>query len=103
MKSKNATKGIIGVIFVLTVLLTFIQPSVIHQLAVWVSGSFAVLVALALFVVGSWPTTAEAKVQPTTDAVVLGAVAKLRHNGWDDATIASLTGFDIDVVRSIPR
>ena len=103
MKSKTATTWIIGIIFVLTVLLTFVQPSVIHQLVVWVSGSFAVLVALALFVVGNWPTTAEAKAQPTTDAVVLGAVAKLRHNGWDDATVASLTGFDIDVIKAIPQ
>lgn len=112
MKSKTATIWIIGVIFVLTVLLTFIQPSVIHQLVVWVSGAFAVLVALALFVVGNWPEAAQ---QPTKDAwktaapecredqAVIAAVKALRQYHMDDAQVAAITGFDIDVIKAVPR
>lgn len=101
MKSKTATIWVIGVIFVLTVLLTFIQPSVIHQLVVWVSGSFAVLVALALFVVGNWPAPAE-KPRALSDMEIVTLVTKDRMKGRTDEFIAGSTGIDIDVVRSIP-
>ena len=103
MKSKTATKVIIGVIFVLTVLLTFIQPSVIHQLVVWVSGAFAVLVALALFVVGNWPVATVAVPKDQSDRAVIDLVRVARNAGATDEGISTAYGFDIDVVRSIPR
>ena len=87
-----------------TVVVSFIQPTVIHQIVTWVAGAFCVLVVLALFAIGNWRGAAVVNnVAPTADAVVLGVIAKLRHNGWDDNTIASLTGFDIDVIKAVPR
>lgn len=111
MKSKTATIWIIGIIFAATVLLTFVQPSVIHQLVVWVSGSFAVLVALALFVVGNWPVAAaqptKAAWKTTTpecreDQAIIAAVKAMRQYRMDDSAISQLLALDIDVVRSIP-
>ena len=103
MKSKTATKAIIGVIFVLTVLLTFIQPSVIHQLAVWASGSFAVLVALALFVVGNWPVSA--KPENSDDKNFADLINKMRevYPMASDEDIAATLNIDTDVVKAVRK
>ena len=103
MKSKTATKVVIGIIFAATVLLTFIQPSVIHQLVVWVGGSFAVLVALALFVVGNWPVATVAVPKDQSDRAVIDVVRMMRKAGASDEGISRAYGFDIDVIKAIPR
>lgn len=94
----------IGLIAATTLALTFIQPTIIHQLVIWVGGTFAILVALALFVVGNWPHPQQEPRKPNADEYTIAVVKELRTlNGWEDAFIAKHTGIDIDVIKAIPR
>lgn len=101
---KKQTAGIlIALTSLVTVAVTFIQPSVIHQLAVWVSGSFGVLVILALFVVRNWPAPAAPEEHLSTDAAIIRMVRHYRALGYSDHHIAIAMKTDIAVVEAIPQ
>ena len=103
---KKQTAGILIVLTSLvTVGVTFLQPSVIHQLAVWVSGCFGVLVILALFVVRNWPDAVEISAEEHigTDAAIIRMVRHYRTLGYSDHHIAIAMKTDIAVVEAIPQ
>ena len=99
---KNTATWCVGLIAAVTLAMTFSQPTVIHQLVVWVSGLFAVVVTLALFVVGSWPQTERKPLAPAYDRWVCRMVEHGRANGYSDRKIALDHGIDIDVIKAIP-
>ena len=82
---------------------TIPEPDAARGEVVWVSGAFAVLVALALFVVGNWPAATVAVPKDQSDRAVIDVVRMMRKAGASDEGISRAYGFDIDVVRSIPR
>lgn len=111
MKAKTAKYLIISVM-IATVAITFVQPTVIHQLVVWVSGMFAVLVTLALFMVGNWRVNA---VQSNNyaegrkgwrlqeqDTYIIKMTHSYRLAGYSDENIAIALNTDIDVIKAIP-
>lgn len=101
---KKQTAGIlIALTSLVTVGVTFLQPSVIHQLAVWVSGCFGVLVILALFVVRNWPAMEQPQDTMVTDAAIIRMVRHYRALGYSDLHIAAAMKTDIAVVEAIPR
>ena len=103
---KNTATWCVGLIAAVTLAMTFSQPTVIHQLVVWVSGLFAVVMVLALFVVGNWPDTsavsALATNKPTADEVLILTVQALRNQQFSDFAISSVLKTDIDVIKAIP-
>lgn len=98
MKAKTA-KYLLLAVAAATVAMTFIQPTVIHQLVVWVSGMFALLLTVGLFVVGYEQQDEQGL---NTDTGIIKTVKSLRALEWSDNLIASRTGIDIDVVKAIP-
>lgn len=98
---KNTATWCIGLTAAVTLAMTFIQPTVIHQLVVWLSGLFAVVMVLALFVVGNWPQPAT---QPKTngDAYLIQMTRVYRNLGYSEQNIATALNTDIDVIKAIP-
>lgn len=95
--------------------MTFIQPTVIHQLVVWVSGLFVVVVALALFAVSNWPQGSvvnnivdveRSRPTPTAahtqDEALILTVRALRNQHFSDWAISRTLNTDIDVIKAIP-
>lgn len=110
MKKKTALIGICA-IAASTLALTFIQPTIIHQLVIWVAGMFAVLVVLAVFAVDNIAEGGENKhasrIKSTAvseyDKWVIDRTKKGRELGVPDEVIAETIGADIDVIKAIPR
>lgn len=98
---KNTATWCIGLIAAVTLAMTFIQPTVIHQLVVWVSGLFAVVMVLALFVIGNWP---QPQPQPATngDDYLIKMTRVYRNRGYSEQNIATALNTDIDVIKAIP-
>lgn len=101
MKKKPALIAVVT-ITAATVGLTFIQPTIIHQLVIWVSGMFAVLVALAVFAISNWQQSERKPMAPAYDRWVCRMVEHGRANGYSDQKIAMDHGIDIDVIKAIP-
>lgn len=98
---KSATNAVISFITAATIGLTFIQPTIIHQLVMWVSGMFAVLVTLALFIISNAqqaPTT----VKQNGDDYLINMTRSYRLVGYSDENIATALNADIDVIKAIP-
>ena len=112
---KNTAVITISLIAAVTVAMTFIQPTVIHQLVVWVSGLFAVVMALALFAVSNWPqgsvvnNIVDVKMPRPThtaahtqDEALILTVRALRKQNFSDWAISRTLKIDIDVIKAIP-
>lgn len=102
MKKKTALIGVCT-IAASTIGLTFIQPTIIHQLVIWVAGVFSMLVALAVFAIGNWQQSERKPLAPAYDRWVCRMVEHGRANGYSDQKIALDHGIDIDVIKAIPR
>lgn len=98
MKVKTA-KTLVLFVAAITVVLTFIQPTVIHQLVVWVSGLFAVVTCLALFVIASAPKTTTAK--PAPDFLTEAQVIVMRQHKCSDEYIAKTLGISVETVKGM--
>lgn len=105
MKKKTALIGVCT-IAASTIGLTFIQPTIIHQLVIWVAGLFALLVVLAVFAVdhATEGDSARAAAQwSAEDSAVILAVRGMREQHMRDETISRMLNIDIDVIKAIPR
>lgn len=98
MRAQTAKYCVLAVV-VATVALTFIQPSIIHQLVVWVSGLFAVVALLALFVIASAPKPTAAK--PAPDFLTEAQVIVMRHHKCSDEYIAKSLGISVETVKGM--
>lgn len=101
---KSTVAVLIGIITALTVLLTLTQNTVIQQLVVWAGGIFAVLVALAIFIVLNWPQQEE-KQTPVEehDRYIFRMTRHYRSIGYQDSTIADALNTDIEIIKAIPQ
>lgn len=100
---KSTAKTVMAIIAVGTVALVMAMPSIIHQLTMFIAGFFAMLTALALFLVGQDTDAPTEHVKAArSDAATINTVSALRAHSFSDEGIAKLTGIDIDVVRAIP-
>lgn len=111
MKSKNLTLFLITIVAGATVVGSFNQPTVVHQLAVWAGGIFSLLLIAVVFALRSWPETAtdikpasqensEKKTPELTERLII-AVHTLRGMGMTDEYIASGTGLTVEQIKAI--
>lgn len=102
-----------------TVAITFAvamsQPTIVHQIAVFVSGLFAMLAIGLVFLVRNWPETATkpepqqtivndeplSKPLPELSGRYLLQIRHLRDLGWTDKGISDATGYTIEQVRAV--
>ncbi len=95
MKAKHAVIAIA----VITSGLTFIQPTVIHQLVVWVGGVFAILACLALVVINATEQKPVAPKQP--DFLTEAQVIVMRQHKCSDEYIAKTLGISVETVKGM--
>lgn len=95
MKAKHAVIAI----FVITMGLTFIQPSIIHQLVVWVAGLFSLVAVLAGFVIDAVNKNTAAK--PAPDFLTEAQVIVMRHHKCSDEYIAKSLGISVETVKGM--
>lgn len=98
---KNKTAWSVAAVAVITVAMSFTQPTVIHQLMVWVSGIFTVLVLGVMFSVLNSEEKKETIIKDSDQATVL-AVNAMREFNLSDVAVARMLNLDVDVVSSIP-
>lgn len=102
MKKKPALIGVCAVA-ASTLALTFIQPTIIHQLVIWVAGMFAVLVVLAVMALSAIEDVRKPEGFSSEDMAIILAVRGMREQHMRDEIIARLLNTDIDVIKAIPR
>lgn len=98
MKAKTAKYGVLALV-VTTTALTFIQPTVIHQLVVWVGGMFAILACLALVVISATEQEPVASKQP--DFLTEAQVIVMRQHKCSDEYIAKTLGISVETVKGM--
>lgn len=100
---KSTAKTTMVIIAIGTTGLAMAMPTIIHQLTLFIAGFFAMLTALALFLVGQGTDAPTEHVKAArSDAETINAVVTMRACDINDYTIAQILGLDIDVVRAIP-
>lgn len=98
----NGTIAVIGITAAVTVVAAMTAPSVIHQIAVFAGGTFAVVSALAVCVVLNIGSKLPAETKPPTpDESIVLAVRALRAGNFSDWAISQTLKLDIDVVSTI--
>lgn len=98
---KNKTAWSVGAVAIATLALTFTQPTVIHQLVVWIGGIFAVLVLGVLFFVLN-SEEKKATAGRDSDQATFLSVTALREFNLGDVAIARMLKLDVDVVSAVP-
>ena len=115
MKSKNLTLFLMAIVAGATVLGSFTQPTVVHQVAVWSGGLFSLVLIGLVFLVRNWPETATkpepqqtivnheplSKPLPELSGRYLLQIRHLRDLGWTDKGISDATGYTIEQVRAV--
>lgn len=99
MKKKTALIGVC-LIAASTIGLTFIQPTIIHQLVIWVAGVFALLVVLGVFLVDSAVSVAPTEIAIGEQGLTF-AVRGMREQQLSDSVIARLLKTDIETVKAV--
>lgn len=99
MKKKTALTGIC-LVAAATLALTFIQPTAIHQLVIWVAGIFGLLVVMGAFLVDS-ATSVAVSVQPIGEQGLTLAVRGMREQQMSDNVIAQLLKTNIETVKAV--
>lgn len=109
---KTKTQIAVWITLAITFAVAMSQPTIIHQIAVFASGIFAMLGIGLVFLVRNWPETATKPEESTdadtvkTDSVVISerekhCVRQMRLAGWSDKGIADSTGFHIENIKAI--
>lgn len=94
----NAKHAVIAIV-VVTTALTFIQPTVIHQLVIWVGGLFGLVACLALFVISTMSKKETAK--PAPDFLTEAQVIVMRQHKCSDEYIAKALGISVETVKGM--
>lgn len=98
MRAQTAKHCVVAAV-VTTTALTFIQPTVIHQLVIWVAGMFTVLVCLALVVISATEQKQPAKASP--DFMTEAQVIVMRQHKCSDEYIAKTLGISVETVKGM--
>lgn len=98
MKAQSAKYCVLAVVATTTAL-TFIQPTVIHQLVVWVVGMFAILACLALVVISAIEQKPAARKEP--DFLTEAQVIVMRQHKCSDEYIAKTLGISVETVKGM--
>lgn len=98
MKAKTAKYCVLAVVAITTAL-TFIQPTVIHQLTVWVGGVFAIVACLALFIISA--LSQKQASTPAPDFLTEAQVIVMRQHKCSDEYIAKTLGISVETVKGI--
>lgn len=99
----NGTIAAIGITAAVTVVAAMTAPSVIHQIAVFAGGTFALIGALAVCValnIGEEKYRSTSRYL-TAEEKLAQEIRAYRASGWDNKNIARVLGVDIDVVSTI--